>query len=51
LAPFVLPKELQSTTLQWAGGYFLVALGLLLWAWYLKSTGQTEPDGHVDTAA
>ena len=48
LQAVVLPAELQSTVLSWAGGYGLVGLLLLLWAYYLKRTGQTQPDGHVE---
>lgn len=46
----VLPAELQTKMLQWAGGYFSVAVMLLLWAAYLKTSGQTQPDGHAETA-
>lgn len=44
----VLPAELQGQMFSWFGGYVLVAILLLLWALYLKRSGQTEPDGHAE---
>lgn len=46
----VLPEEVRGQMLGWFGGYVLVAGMLLLWALYLKRTGQTEPDGHAEIA-
>ncbi len=43
-----LPVELRGQMFSWAGGYILVAVLLLLWALYLKRSGQTEPDGHAE---
>ncbi|MCC6511020.1 MAG: permease [Pirellulaceae bacterium] len=44
----VLPVELQGQMFSWFGGYVIVAGLLLLWAYYLKVSGQTEPHGHAD---
>lgn len=38
-----LPSEVRGQMLSWFSGYMLVALLLLLWAFYLKRTGQLNP--------
>ena len=48
LRSIVLPDEFRGTVLSWAGGYFLVGLLLLLWAYFLRATDQTQPDGHTE---
>lgn len=44
----VLPAEVRGQMLSWFVGYVIVAVLLLLWALYLKRSGQTEPDGHAE---
>ncbi len=44
----VLPAEVQGQMFSWFAGYVLVAILLLLWALYLKRSGQTQPDGHAE---
>jgi AGZA family xanthine/uracil permease-like MFS transporter len=46
----VLPAEQLKTVLAWTEGYALVGILMLLWAFYLNATGQTESafDTHED---
>jgi adenine/guanine/hypoxanthine permease len=48
LNSLLLPAELRGTVFNWFGGYMLVGLILILWAYYLRTTGQTQPDGHAE---
>ncbi|GAB5404889.1 MAG: permease [Aureliella sp.] len=40
----VLPDGNLGTVMSWAGGYMIVALVMIAWAFYLSATDQTTPD-------